>query len=100
MRSNEVLSQQRSNPKTLTQRLALCPTREEALRRDYLESALKMSDIARELDISVSRVSKLIRRAMGRFHAQRFKGQTWPQPPLSRRGPQPPAPSRHFPHAA
>jgi len=66
-RSIEVPSRQRSSPKTLTQWLAVSPTRDEALRRGHVESGLTMSDMARELNISVSRVSKLIRRAMARL---------------------------------
>ena len=54
---------QRAKPKTLTQWLAICPSREAALRAAHIESAISMSDLAREMGISVSRVSQLIKKA-------------------------------------
>ncbi|HEV8259768.1 MAG TPA: transposase [Burkholderiales bacterium] len=54
---------QRSKPRSLAQWLGNCTTREEALYRAHTESALSMSAIARELGLSVSRVSRLIARA-------------------------------------
>lgn len=54
---------QRSKARSLDQWLSSCSTREEALYRAHTESALSMSAIARELELSVSRVSRLIARA-------------------------------------
>jgi putative transposase len=54
---------QRSKARSLTQWLSSCTTREEARYRAHTESALSMSAIARELGLSVSRVSRLIARA-------------------------------------
>jgi len=56
---------QRRKSRTLAQWLASCENREEALYRAHTESALSMSAIARELGLSVSRVSRLIARAEG-----------------------------------
>ncbi|MFZ5558109.1 MAG: transposase [Pseudomonadota bacterium] len=53
---------QRCKARTLSQWLASCPTREEALYKAHTQSALTMSAIARELGLSVSRVSRLIAR--------------------------------------
>ena len=54
---------QRRKAKTLTQWLASCATREEALYNAYTQGAMTMSAIARELDLSISRVSRLIAQA-------------------------------------
>ena len=54
---------QRRKARTLAQWLASCEKREEALYRAHTQSALSMSAIARELGLSVSRVSRLIARA-------------------------------------
>ncbi len=54
---------QRSKARSLDEWLSSCPTREEALYKAHTESALSMSAIARELGLSVSRVSRLIARA-------------------------------------
>ena len=54
---------QRRKGRSLAQWLSLCETREEALYRAHTEGALSMSAIARELGLSVSRVSRLIARA-------------------------------------
>jgi len=54
---------QRCKSRTLAQWLASCEDREEALYSAHTESALSMSAIARELGLSVSRVSRLIARA-------------------------------------
>ena len=51
---------QRSKARSLDQWLSSCTTREEALYRAHTESALSMSAIARQLGLSVSRVSRLI----------------------------------------
>jgi REP-associated tyrosine transposase len=56
---------QRRKSRTLAQWLASCENREQALYRAHTESALSMSAIARELGLSVSRVSRLIARAEG-----------------------------------
>ena len=53
---------QRRKGLSLTQWLSICETREEALYRAHTEGALSMSAIARELGLSVSRVSRLIAR--------------------------------------
>ena len=57
---------QRSAPSTLQQWLAQCASREEALYRAHTEGALTMTALARELGLSISRVSRLIARAQGR----------------------------------
>jgi len=54
---------QRRKARTLAQWLASCETREEALYRAHTQSALSMSAIAKDLGLSVSRVSRLIARA-------------------------------------
>ena len=53
---------QRRKVRGLAQWLESCTTREEALYRAHTESALSMSAMARELGLSVSRVSRLIAR--------------------------------------
>jgi DNA-directed RNA polymerase specialized sigma subunit len=45
--------------------LATSDSRDEALYRAHVESGMSMSEIARELGLSVSRVSRLIARAEG-----------------------------------
>lgn len=59
-RNVEAPKPQRHVPLTLTQWLARCATREEALRRAHTDSGLSMSALAKELGISVARVSQLI----------------------------------------
>ena len=54
---------QRRKARNLTQWLGSCETREEALYKAHTEGAITMSAIARELGLSVSRVSRLIARA-------------------------------------
>ena len=56
---------QRRKARSLAQWLASCENREEALYRAHTQSALSMSAIARELGLSVSRVSRLIARVDG-----------------------------------
>jgi REP element-mobilizing transposase RayT/DNA-directed RNA polymerase specialized sigma24 family protein len=56
---------QRTRARSVGQWLAACESREEALYRAYTESGLSMSAIAREMGLSVSRVSRLIARAEG-----------------------------------
>ena len=61
---------QRRKAKTLSQWLASCATREEALYNAYIQGTMTMTAIARELDLSVSRVSRLI------AQAEQAKGKT------------------------
>ncbi|MGH8864495.1 MAG: hypothetical protein ACREVZ_07600 [Burkholderiales bacterium] len=56
---------QRRTTRSLAQWLSACASRDEALFRAHKECALTMSAIARELRLSVSRVSRLIARAEG-----------------------------------
>jgi len=58
-------AQRRQNQRTLAQWLQHCPSREEALWSAYTKSGLRMSDLAQELGLSVSRVSRLIARYEG-----------------------------------
>jgi putative transposase len=60
--ADEIPREQRRKPLELGQFLAMCSTREEALRRAHLEGGMTMSAIAKALDLSVSRVSRLIAR--------------------------------------
>jgi hypothetical protein len=60
--SSEVPRVQRSKPLSLQQWLSKCDSREEALYRAHVESGLSMSAMAEELDLSVSRVSRLVAR--------------------------------------
>lgn len=59
-RATEVPKAQRRAPLTLSRLLAAGLTREQALLRGYTEGAMTMSAMARELGLSVSRVSRLI----------------------------------------
>lgn len=59
-RAAEVPKPQRRAPLTLSRLLAEGLTREQALLRGYTEGAMTMSAMARELGLSVSRVSRLI----------------------------------------
>ncbi len=54
---------QRQKARTLAQWLAYCENREEALYQAHTAGAMSMTAIARELGLSVSRVSRLIARA-------------------------------------
>jgi REP element-mobilizing transposase RayT len=54
---------QRRKLRTLAEWLASCENREEALHRAHTQGVLSMSAIAKELGLSVSRVSRLIARA-------------------------------------
>jgi putative transposase len=49
--------------RSLKQWLASCESREEALYQAHTEGALSMTAIAREMGLSVSRVSRLIAQA-------------------------------------
>ncbi len=61
----EIPQEQRRKPVELAQWLAMCATREEALRRAHLEGGMSMSAIAKALNLSVSRISRLIARFEG-----------------------------------
>jgi putative transposase len=61
--SMEVPRVQRQVQRTFKECLALSATREEALRLGYREHGLSMTAMARELGLSVARVSRLIKRA-------------------------------------
>lgn len=61
--SKEIPKAQRASPKTLQDWMAELPNRDEALLAAHRHSQLSMSQIARELGLSVSRVSRLIARA-------------------------------------
>ncbi len=56
---------QRRKSRTLAQWMGSCENREQALYNAHTQSAMTMSAIARELGLSVSRVSRLIARAEG-----------------------------------
>ncbi|MEO8009577.1 MAG: hypothetical protein ABI728_13800 [Betaproteobacteria bacterium] len=56
---------QRRKARTLAEWLASCENREEALYRAHTAGAISMTAIARELGLSVSRVSRLIARTEG-----------------------------------
>jgi putative transposase len=62
--SRHIPKAQRSSPqKTLSQWLAQCPNRDEALRLAYTESGLTMTALAAEIGLTAARVSQLIARA-------------------------------------
>ena len=61
----EIPQEQRRKPVELARWLAMCATREEALRRAHLEGGMSMSAIAKALNLSDSRVSRLIARFEG-----------------------------------
>jgi REP-associated tyrosine transposase len=54
-----------SQPQPLSVWLASCSSREEALYRAYREGGLTMTAMARELGLSVARVSQLVQRGQG-----------------------------------
>ena len=56
---------QRPKSRTLAQWMERCENREQALYNAHTQSAMTMSAIAREIGLSVSRVSRLIARAEG-----------------------------------
>ena len=58
--AHETPKAQRSRPATLQQWLEGCGSREEALRRAHVDGGLSMTALARDLGLSVSRVSRLI----------------------------------------
>jgi REP element-mobilizing transposase RayT len=61
--AREIPKAQRRTTRSLAQWLNACDSREEALFQAHTESGLTMSAIAKELGLSVSRVSRLIARA-------------------------------------
>src|SRR4051794_15598797 len=60
---NDTLKIQRRKSRTLAQWVQSCENREQALYNAHTHSAMTMSAIARELGLSISRVSRLIARA-------------------------------------
>jgi REP element-mobilizing transposase RayT/DNA-directed RNA polymerase specialized sigma24 family protein len=60
---NDIPKIQRRKSRTLAQWLQSCENREQALYHAHTHSAMTMSAIARELGLSISRVSRLIARA-------------------------------------
>jgi putative transposase len=67
--NKEIPKVQRASPKTLQDWLALMPSRDEAIVAAHRHSQLSMSDIARDLGLSVSRVSRIIARAQDQTRA-------------------------------
>ena len=63
--AREIPKAQRRTSRSLARWLSTCDSREEALFRVHTEGGLTMSAIAKELGLSVSRVSRLIARAEG-----------------------------------
>lgn len=63
----EVPLSQRTRPqaRTLSDWLAACDARAEALYRAHREGGLTMTAMARELGVSVARVSQLVKKAAG-----------------------------------
>jgi len=60
---NDIPKIQRRKSRTLAQWMQRCENREQALYNAHTQSAMTMSAIARELGLSISRVSRLIARA-------------------------------------
>ena len=58
--AKEVPKAQRASPKSLQDWLALCPTREKALYQAHYASQISLSEIARQLVLSVSRISRIV----------------------------------------
>ena len=67
--NKEIPKAQRASPKALQDWLALMPSRDEAIVAAHRHSQLSMSDIARALGLSVSRVSRIIARAQDQTRA-------------------------------
>ncbi|MFD2452189.1 RNA polymerase sigma factor sigma-70 region 4 domain-containing protein [Ideonella paludis] len=63
LRNSSVPRVQRQSARTLADWLAVCPSREEALWRAHVSSGLTMTALAKELGLSVARVSQLIAKA-------------------------------------
>lgn len=60
----EIPKAQRACPKTLQDWLDTMPSRDEAIVAAHRHSQLSLSDIARALGLSVSRVNRIVARAM------------------------------------
>lgn len=58
----EIPKAQRASPRTLQDWLATMPNRDEAIAAAHRYSHMSLSDIARSLDLSVSRVSRIVAR--------------------------------------
>ena len=58
--AKEVPKAQRASPKSLQDWLALCPTRDQALYQAHYASQISLSEIARQLGLSVSRISRIV----------------------------------------
>lgn len=58
--AKEIPKTQRASPKSLQDWLALCPTRDQALVQAHYASQISLSEIARQLGLSVSRVSRIV----------------------------------------
>jgi len=58
--AKEVPKAQRASPKSLQDWLALCPTRKQALYQARYASRISLSEIARQLRLSVSRISRIV----------------------------------------
>ncbi|KRD13494.1 transposase [Acidovorax sp. Root267] len=58
--AKEIPKQQRASPKSLQDWLAECPTRDQALVQAHYASQISLSEIARQLGLSVSRVSRIV----------------------------------------
>jgi AraC-like DNA-binding protein len=67
--NKEIPKAQRASPKTLQDWLGLMPNRDEAIVAAHQHSRLSMSDIARALGLSVSRVSRIIARVQDQTRA-------------------------------
>lgn len=63
----EIPKAQRASPKTLQDWLAEMPSRDEAIVAAHRESHISLSDIARALGLSVSRVSRIVARESTRL---------------------------------
>ena len=61
--SRPIPKAQRSSPQTLTQWLAQCPNRDEALYQAHTQSGLTMTALAAEIGLTAARVGQLIARA-------------------------------------
>lgn len=64
-----ILKVQRANPKTLQDWLEQSSSRDEAILAAHRRSQLSMSDMARALGLSVSRVSRIIAQAQSQGQA-------------------------------
>ena len=62
-RSADIPKPQRAQPRSLADWLAEIPARGAALRAAHIESGIPMSELARELNLSVGRISQLIKKA-------------------------------------